>query len=428
MTFKNPFKPIAIGLSPNASSEDLRLAFSLLLSPSQWVEGNKVFELEKVFQKYLNIKFAYTFDSGRSSLYALLSCLGVGPEDEVLLQAYNCVVVPNAVLWCGAKPRYVDIDEDTLNMSLADLERKISGKSKAIIVQHTFGQIAAIDEIMIIARRHNLLVIEDCAHALGATSLPGQAGTLGDAAFFSFGRDKIISSVHGGIAVTNDPHLGEKLKLFQSSIPFPSRRWIFQQLFHPIAFLSLILPTYEFFSLGKVFLVLLQRLGMLSLAVTKEEKRGDKPSIFSKRMPNALATLALSQMNRLEQFNKHRQRIASMYTEILKNSKLRLPLIMDNQAKSIFLRYNLQTSQAERLFQVARQHRIILGNWYNPAISPKGTEYSAIFYQPGSCPVAERVAKKSLNLPTYPHLSLDDAQRIAYLLVEESSPEEHSPN
>jgi len=424
MIIRNPFKPIAIGLSPNASGEDVRLALSLLLSPSRWVEGEKIAKLEERFRGYLNVRFAYTFDSGRSSLYALLSCLGIGPGDEVLLQAYTCVVVPNAVLWCGARPRYVDIDGRTLNMDVADLERKITPRSRAIIVQHTFGQVAPMDEIIPLARRHGLVVIEDCAHALGSDIQGRRAGTLGDAAFFSFGRDKVISSVHGGVAVTDDPHLGEKLGRFQADLPFPPRRWVAQQLFHPVAFSLMILPTYELLNLGKVLLVLMQRLGILSLAVTREEKRGGKPAMLPARMPNGLATLALSQMERLERFNEHRRAIARIYSEMLEGSGLQLPVQcpepvegMDRRVTSTFLRYTVQTPRAAELYELARRHRIMLGNWYCPAIAPKGTEPSKVFYEPGSCPVAERAAERSLNLPTYPSLSLDDARRIARLIL-----------
>ena len=416
MMIRNPFKPIAIGLSPNASGEDVRLALSLLLSPSQWVEGEKIAALEERFRRYLNLRFACTFDSGRSSLYALLSCLGVGPGDEVLLQAYTCVVVPNAVLWCGARPRYVDINGRTLNMDVADLERKITPRSRAIIVQHTYGQVAPMDEILPIARRHDLVVIEDCAHALGSEIKGRRAGALGDVAFFSFGRDKVISSVHGGLAVTDDPGLGERLERFQADLPFPPRRWVAQQLFHPVAFSLMILPTYELLNLGKVLLVLMQRLGLLSLAVTGEEKRGGRPSMLPARMPNGLAALALGQMERLERFNEHRRAVARVYSEMLEGSDLRLPVV-DRQITSTFMRYTVQTPRAAELYELARRHRIVLGNWYSPAIAPRGTEPSKVFYEPGSCPVAERAAERSLNLPTYPNLNLDDARRIARLIL-----------
>jgi dTDP-4-amino-4,6-dideoxygalactose transaminase len=376
------------------------------------VAGEKITELEERFREYLHLRFALTFDSGRSSLYALLSCLGVGAGDEVLLQAYTCVVVPNAVLWCGARPRYVDIDGRTLNMDVADLARKITPRSRAIIVQHTYGQVAPMEEITFLARRHGLVVIEDCAHALGSAIEGRKAGTLGDAAFFSFGRDKVISSVHGGLAVTDDPELGETLARCQARLHFPPRRWVAQQLFHPVAFSLMILPTYEFLNLGKGLLVLMQRLGLLSLAVTGEEKRGGRPAMLPARMPNGLAALALSQMERLEPFNDHRRAVARIYAEMLEGSDLRLP-VADRRVTSTFMRYTVQTPRAAELYELARRQHIILGNWYSPAIAPRGTEPSAVFYEPGSCPVAERAADHSLNLPTYPNLSLDDARCIA---------------
>ena len=126
-------------------------------------------------------------------------------------------------------------------------------------------------------------------------------GTFGKAAFFSFSRDKVISSVYGGMVVTNDERLAQKIKEFQEKIGYPSRFWIRQQLLHPVAMNWKILPTYRIF--GKYLLVLSQWLHVLSKAVHWKEKRGMKPAYFPKCMPNALALLALRQLEKLGPFN-----------------------------------------------------------------------------------------------------------------------------
>ena len=122
--------------------------------------------------------------------------------DEVIVQAFTCLAVPEVVIWCGAKPVYLDIDE-SLNLDIRLLEKSISSKTRIIIVQHTFGIPAKIDMIKKIAQKHNIILIEDCAHSLGAKYNSQKIGTFGDAAFFSFGRDKVISSVFGGLAFIN---------------------------------------------------------------------------------------------------------------------------------------------------------------------------------------------------------------------------------
>ncbi len=408
-------KPIIISLSPNTTNADARRALSLLTKPAQWQVGASVAAIERAVADYLNAAEVCSFDSGRSGLYALLKVMSIGAGDEVLLQAYTCVVVPNPVLWCGARPVYVDIDENTLNMDVDDLARKITPRSRAIIVQHTFGNPAPLDEIMELARRHNLAVIEDCAHALGAEYHGRKLGTFGDAAFFSFGRDKIISAVYGGVAIANNAALGAKLRDFQRQLPYPSRKWIAQQLWHPIAFEWFILPTY-FLNVGKVLLVAMQKSGMLSLAVSHKERRGGKPAVMPSRLPNALATLTMSQWARLEEYNAHRIELAEYYAARLANvPDIQLPRSLPD-TKPIYLRYTIQTSRVAEMLGWRKTQRILLGNWYDRAIVPRGVDYAAILYDSRTCPVAERAATRSVNLPTHHKVTLDDAARIVELI------------
>jgi len=159
--------PIFIALSPNTQPEDVFLAFKLLFSPRKWQGGKEIKKLEESFKKYFQAKFAISFLSGRTSLWSILKSLGIGEGDEVLLQAYTCVVVPNPIVALGAKPVWVDINKETFNMDVGDFEKKISKNSKAVIVQHTFGQPAWVEKIVKIAKKYKLFVIEDCAQALG---------------------------------------------------------------------------------------------------------------------------------------------------------------------------------------------------------------------------------------------------------------------
>lgn len=360
---------------------------------------------------------AVAFDSGRSSLFCALRAVGIGAGDEVLLQAYTCVAVPNAVVWCGARPRYVDIAPGSYNIDVTCLERRISKHTKAIIVQHTFGHPAPMKEIRRVAKYHGLYVIEDCAHALGATVDGRPAGTLGDIAIFSFGRDKVVSSVHGGVAITNDPDLGQKLRQIQAGLQSPSLAWIGQQLLHPVAF-SLIVPLYYRFGLGKVLLVLLQRLRLLSLAVAPQERRGGRPSVHPSKFPNALARLALRQLDQLNQLNSHRRDICSIYSSALRDTGIGLPPLHDRGAT--FLRYTVQVPDPERVRLVARKHNIMLGDWYNVPIAPAGTDLQAVGYRLGECPVAEETARHSVNLPTHRKVDKSDAVFIAGLVRQEA--------
>lgn len=409
------FSPIAISLSPNTEKDDTLLALKLLFSPWRWRKGSSIEELEKEFARYLGVKFAVSFNSGRTAELAILKCLGIREDEEVLLQAFTCVVVPNSILWLKAKPVYVDIEGETFNLDPEDLEKKITPEAKAIIVQHTFGQPANLDKIQAIAKKHDLFVIEDCAHSLGAKFQGKFSGTFGGAAFFSFGRDKVISSVFGGMAVTNDEKLAQKLKEYQKKLPFPSAFWIFQQLLHPLAFNLLIWPFYNFFSLGKAILFLMQKLGLLSFPVRKKEKLGFKSEDYPTRLPNALAALAAHQFKKLARFNTKRMRIAKLYDQNLKKTPLELPKI---KTDSIVFRYSIKTVEARKLFQFAKKRGVLLGNWYANVIDPEGVNFDKIEYKRGSCPVAESVAPTVINLPTHPKMRKRDVLQVIALIKE----------
>ncbi len=403
-------KPIAISLSPNTEKQDVLLAAKMLFSLRQWLKGKQIKELESSFKNYFKVKYAVSFNSGRSAEYTLLKSMGLEKNDEVLIQAFTCVVVPNPVLWLKAKPVYVDFEKDSLNMNPRDLKKKITSKSKIVIVQHTFGKPAKIEEIRKIAKDHRLLLIEDCAHSLGAKYKNKKLGTYGEAAFFSFGRDKVISSVFGGMAITNNDQIGKKLLEIQKKLSFPSRFWIAQQLFHPIAF-EIILPLYNFFSLGKLLLVIFQKLNLLSRAVSKEEKITNQPKDYPHKLANAQATLALSQFQRLAKFNQQRKKIGEIYRQELKGIKTLKPV-----SGEIFMRYTVLSKQAKEMINQAKKKGILLGDWYQNIVDPQGVNFKRAGYSWGSCPVAEEISPQVVNLPTYPLMGEKEAHRVINLI------------
>lgn len=440
-----PFKPISISLSPNTERDDVWLALKLVFCPWKWKKGKAVLGIEEEFKKYLGVhpvksseagvppkagqfngvKYAFAFNSGRSSLMAILRALELEPRSQVLLQAFTCNAAVNPIIWSGLEPVYVDCDENSFNIDIEDLKQKIGEKTKVLMVQHTFGLPAEMDKILEVAKQDgstgspqdNLILIEDCAHSLGAEYKGQKVGTFGKAAFFSFSRDKVISSVYGGIAVTNDPSLGEKLRQAQYKLAYPSYYWIFQQLLHPILINWVILPIYNFLDLGKIFLVLSQWLHILSKAVHWKEKRGEKPDYFPKKLPNALALLALNQFKKLEKFNNHRKEIADFYYQELRGTSFELPPNFPDR-KNIFLRFTIKHSKAhEIIYDAWHKENILIGDWYTTPIAPYDTKLEEMKYQLGSCPKAERLAKTTFNLPTHINISYKDLERIINFLM-----------
>ena len=169
----------------------MSIAASFLFLPwkwFQWKKGTHEKRAMELLEGYFgeNIQ-AITYDSGRSALYHALLALDVGEGDEVLVQAFTCMVVINAICWTGARPVYVDIEKDTLNMDPVKADHACSDKTKVIILQHTFGLPANIDALLDVAKKHNLKTIEDCAHSLGARYKGKLTGTYADIGMLSFG-------------------------------------------------------------------------------------------------------------------------------------------------------------------------------------------------------------------------------------------------
>ncbi|OGZ26838.1 MAG: hypothetical protein A2365_01415 [Candidatus Nealsonbacteria bacterium RIFOXYB1_FULL_40_15] len=408
-----PFRPISISLSPNVEKDDVKLALRTMLKPWIWKGGKDVLLLENRFREYLKAKHAISFNSGRSALMAILKNLGLREGDEILSQAFTCNASVNPVIWLKLKPVYVDCSDD-FNMDTEDLKRKITPKSKVLIIQHTFGNPAEMDELLEIAEANNLIIIEDCAHSLGSEYKGKKTGTFGKASFFSFSRDKVISSVYGGMAVTNDDNLAERIR--KENVSFPGLGWIFQQLLHPVLLSYLILPVYNFVDLGKAFLVFSQALHILSKAVHWKEKRGERPSYFPKKLPNVLAKLALNQLEKLDKFNNHRKKIADYYEDFLKESSFVLPEI-SSSAKPVFLRYAVKHKKAhEIIYEAWNKHNILIGDWYTSPIAPEDTSLEKMQYVSGSCPNAERLSKITLNLPTHINIKEGELERISNFL------------
>lgn len=397
---------IHASFAPSVSARDAAHAAALLLQPGQWRSGLAPEDFARALAARLGLPEVQPVDSGRNALRLALHALNVCQGDEVLLQAFTCVSVPGPVLWLGARPVYVDILPETFNMDPADLRRKITPRSRAIIVQHTFGLPADLGPVLTIAKEHNLSAIEDCAHALGSTYQGRPVGTFGDAAIFSFGRDKVISSVFGGALALRNSVLGT----WNLELGVPPRWWVARQLLHT-ALAPAIRATY--YCGGRFALRAALKLNVLSKALTRQEKWGGQPPLAPSRLANALALRALDQFARLDEFIEHRQALAQHYAESLQDLRgITLPVVPPDRTHG-FLRYAARVPDREALHAAARREGIVLRDaWYDMVVAPRGTDLRAVQYVPGSCPRAEEAAATVINLPTSPTLGIPDADRV----------------
>jgi perosamine synthetase len=403
---------IAISLSPNTQSDDVIAALKSLLKMWQWRDRKVVARAASRLSDKLGRPAVLT-SSGRAAIYILLHAYDITAGDEVIVQAFTCSIVPAAIQWAGAKPVYADINPQTYNLDPADVSRKITARTKAIIVQHTFGIPGPVDELRALAQPRGIMVIEDCAHALGAVYHGHPVGTLADAAILSFGRDKVLSSIYGGAIVSHDQHLITKVTAIQQELADAPLIWIKQQLLHPILF-SLILPLYGRFGIGQALLVASQKLGLLSKALEPQEKRGGKPRHLTYRFPGALALLLEHQLSKLDRYTERRRRAARTYQVGLQNIPGQAQPLP--QTEPSWLRFPLRVKNPAALHRAARRQRIQLGDWYDTPLAPADCDPAAFGYQSGSCPRAEQTARHIINLPTYPRLKESELQEVISLI------------
>ncbi len=408
-------RPISISNIPNIEKDDIKLYLKLLFNFSLYKKGNFEEKLKNWFIDYFRVEFVFNFITGRLALFEILKSLNLNNEDEIILQAFTCSVVPEAIIAAKLKPVYVDIDK-TFNIDVNNLKNKITKKTKVIIIQHTFGIPAEIEKIKEIAKKNNIIIIEDCAHNIGSKYKNKLLGTFSDIAFFSFGRSKAFSATNGGIIITNNKNLAKKLEIIEKSINYPSNSRIFKELLHPIIFYFLINPLYDFLNIGKLLLIILQKIKILTFEVSKKEKEGffEFKNIY--KMPNLFCFLALNQLSKIDKYNNRRKETVKKY---LKNDKILQLSSLENFAQSDIekyfnplLRFPLLVKNSNELIKKRRKGKIYLGDWYSNVVDPKGVNLEKIYYQKGSCPNAEKISKQIVNLPTNPTLKDNEIEKI----------------
>ena len=177
---------------------------------------------EKNFAEKMGTQYAFGYSTGRMGLYSILEALNIGPGDEIIIPAFTCAVVPNAIIYRRATPIYVDIDPITFNIDIAQVKKKITSKTRALYAQHTFGLICDVENLNILGEKYSIPVIEDGAHALGASWKGFPVGSLTDVAFFSTDHSKVINTLYGGMVTTNNKDLAKKIKSTFTKTPLPS--------------------------------------------------------------------------------------------------------------------------------------------------------------------------------------------------------------
>jgi perosamine synthetase len=356
----------------------------------------------------------YLTANGRTALELILATLKPDLGDEVIVQSFTCVAAINPLLWTGFKPIFVDIDADNLSLSLKSLKAAITPRTKAIIVQHSFGIPGPTKAVIKVAHHKKIIVIEDCAHALGAPPIGPKTGTHGDAAILSFGIEKTLSTKFGGALLINNPKLAPAVESGYAALPNLSRRESFAWLLYPVIRVGLRrLPSGLSRSTGRF----LERIGLLRQAVSPAEYVGGRPPGLPARLPGVHAKVVLHALSSLDQNLAGRTRVSQTYNQVLKEAaKLQLP----PSGAEALIKYPIVCASAplrDHLYKRLTDSGVPASHWYDPPIYPAGVDLVRLGYDATACPVAEDVARRTICLPTGSNISTDYATVIANELI-----------
>ncbi len=397
--------PIHHTFGPHIDGRYLRASLRMLMTPWQWRSGLSVQTLEAALARRLRADVV-TFGSGRQGLLALLQAMNVQAGDEIIVQAYTCVVVPNAIHAAGCVPVYADIDRETLNIDMTRLERLITPKTKAIICQHTFGIPTDTRTLRRICDMRGILLIEDCAHVLPDESGPADIAVHGDAMLLSFGRDKAISGVAGGAIASRSQAIIQGLRDRQSHATHVPLLHVRAYLCYPLAY-AITRPLIPL-GIGKAMLRILRTIGMLLPIVRQEEKDGHQPLLLEK-LPNGCAYLALKHLQRLKEINDHRRMLTNFYLEHARHSGW-LPLGAIRPDLPL-QKFPMFMTGAETIRKSLKAKNIYLDDgWTGCVICPIDSDEQAAGYAEGSDPIAEDTCERILSLPTHPTMSMEQAE------------------
>jgi perosamine synthetase len=365
---------------------------------------DKIEEYQKKFARFFGAERAFVFWKGRVGLYALLRALDVGAGDEVILPGYTCVMNVNPIKYVGATPVYVDIEPDTFNMNVNLLKEKITSKTKVIIAQHTYGYPCEMDAIMDIAQSSGIPVIEDCCLALGSKYKGRMVGTFGLAGYFSSQWNKPYTTGLGGMVITGDRELTERIEaLMRNEMCPPSSSEVFMLRMQLIIYRLLIYPRTTALA-QRIFRYLTKKGAVVGSSSTSEFKP-ERADDFFKGISKMQARSGIRQLGRIEENIAHRRKLAQLYDELLAVHGFKPSKDSRDWVEPVLVRYPVRIKDKDKALAQAAKAGIELGSWFESPLHPIETPLAPYDYEPGTCLEAEKAARETVNLPLHPRTS-----------------------
>jgi len=328
-----------------------------VLDSGQLAQGRLVREFEEAFAQWLGVRQAVAVSSGTAALMLALQAHGIGPGDEVITTPFSFIATANAVLYVGARPVFADVCADDFNIDPTEVEARMTPRTKAILPVHLYGHPAPMAEIMSIAQRHDLLVVEDAAQAHGAQLNSRKVGTFATACF-SFYPTKNMTTGEGGMVTTDDSQITDLLRKLRDQ--------------------------------GQAALYHHELLA------------------YNWRMTEIAAAMGLAQLKRLEESNERRRRNAEYLSQRLKGV---ITPVEREGYRHVYNQYTVRVPQRRDALLEHLRERGIGTRIYYPTPIHQQPVYRKLGYE-DDLPIAQRLAAEVLSLPVHPSLTADELERI----------------
>lgn len=346
--------------------KEIDTAIKRVLDKGIFIEGEELEKCEKEIAKFCNMKYAIGVNSGTDALFLSLKLLGIGLGDEVITTPFTFIATAEVIANLGAKPIFVDINPQTFNIDSSKIKKAITKKTKAIIPVHLFGQMADMNEIMKIAKKYKLFVIEDAAQAIGASYKGKKAGSVGDLGCFSFFPSKNLGAYgDAGMVVTNNKKLADRIRLLRSHGSSPKEKYK-----------NLFLGT-------------------------------------NSRLDSIQASILRVKLKYLKEWNRKRRKNAEYYNkELSEIGRIVIPITVPNQTH-VFNQYTIRVNKQarNRLVKYLNKQRIPTMIYY-PLPLHLQPVFKYLGYKKNGLSEAEKVAKEVISLPVYSELTKKDQNYI----------------
>lgn len=352
---------------------DIHAAIERVMESQHFILGPEVESLEREVAEYSHCQFAIGVSSGTDALLVALMAIGIQPGDEVITSPYSFFATAGSIARLGARPVFVDIELDTLNIAASQIEAKVTPRTRAILPVHLCGQMAEMDAILQIAERHHLYVIEDACQAIGADYHGKRAGSLGHLGCFSFFPSKNLGGAgDSGMVVSNDPQLADRVALLRN--------------------------------------------------------HGHRPKYYNKaiggnfRMDALQAAILRAKLPHLEAWTSARREHAAHYNELFQQAGLTgegKPVTLPRETgwgRHIYHLYQIRVQKRDELMAFLKS-RGIASEIYYPVPLHRQECFEGLGFNT-DCPNAERASRETLALPIYPELTAEQIERVVACIRE----------